>query len=81
VGDGTANAGTPDGELREVWLLNPDATGLVSLGLLDGSSGRFVVPAGIDLGEYPLVDVSVESADGNPGHSGISVVRGELHST
>jgi hypothetical protein len=81
VGDGADASGLTDGALREVWLLNSDATGLVSLGLLDGSRGRFVIPAGIDLSEYPLVDVSVESADGNPAHSGISVVRGQLHST
>jgi hypothetical protein len=81
VGDGADAVNPTDGSLREVWLLNSDATGLVSLGLLDGTSGRFVIPAGVNLDEYPLVDVSVESADGNPGHSGISVVRGQLHST
>jgi hypothetical protein len=81
VGDGADAANPTDGALREVWLLNSDATGLVSLGLLDGSRGRFVIPAGIDISEYPLVDVSVESADGNPAHSGVSVVRGQLHST
>jgi hypothetical protein len=80
VGDGADAANPTDGALREVWLLNSDATGLVSLGLLDGSRGRFVIPAGIDISEYPLVDVSVESADGNPAHSGVSVVRGQLHS-
>ncbi|MFO7690381.1 MAG: anti-sigma factor, partial [Cryobacterium sp.] len=70
-----------DETLREVWLLNADATGLVSLGLLDGSSGRFAVPSGIDLGRYPLVDVSVEPDDGDPGHSGNSIVRGDLRTT
>ena len=64
--------------LREVWLLTADATGLVSLGLLDGSSGRFAVPAGVDLGRYPLLDVSAEPDDGDPGHSGESIVRGDL---
>jgi hypothetical protein len=67
----------PDG-LREVWLLNADATGLVSVGLLDGSTGRFSIPAGIDLAEYPVVDVSKEPNDGNPAHSGDSIVRGTL---
>ncbi|WP_241984590.1 anti-sigma factor domain-containing protein [Cryobacterium adonitolivorans] len=64
--------------LREVWLLTADATGLVSVGLLDGSSGRFSIPAGIDLAEYPVVDVPAEPADGNPAHSGDSIVRGTL---
>ncbi|TFD65614.1 anti-sigma factor [Cryobacterium ruanii] len=65
--------------LREVWLLKADASGLVSLGFLDGSIGRFTVPAGVDLTQYPLVDVSAEPADGDPAHSGDSIVRGELH--
>ncbi|WP_104191202.1 anti-sigma factor [Cryobacterium sp. Y82] len=64
--------------LREVWLLKADASGLVSLGFLDGSTGRFTVPAGVDLDQYPLVDVSAEPADGDPAHSGDSIVRGEL---
>lgn len=81
VGDGAVPTSPADGTLREVWLLNADASGLVSLGLLDGSSGRFVLPAGIDIDEYPLVDVSVEAADGNPAHSGTSVVRGQLRSS
>ena len=64
--------------LREVWLLTADATGLVSVGLLDGSSGRFSIPAGVNLAEFPVVDVSAEPADGNPAHSGDSIVRGTL---
>ncbi|WEO78051.1 anti-sigma factor [Cryobacterium sp. SO2] len=67
--------------LREVWLLTADATGLVSVGLLDGSTGRFSIPAGIDLAEYPVVDVSAEPDDGNPAHSGDSIVRGTLRTT
>jgi hypothetical protein len=81
VGDGAVPTSPSDGSLREVWLLNADASGLVSLGLLDGSSGRFVLPAGIDIDEYPFVDVSVEAADGDPAHSGTSVVRGQLRSS
>ncbi len=69
----------PSGAVREVWLIRSDASGLVSLGLLDGASGRFTVPSGIDLGEYPIVDVSAEPLDGEPAHSGDSIVRGELH--
>ncbi|GLI25869.1 hypothetical protein ARHIZOSPH14_01110 [Agromyces rhizosphaerae] len=67
----------PD-DLLEVWLIRGDASGLVSIGLLDGATGRFTVPAGIDLGEYPLVDVSAEPDDGDPAHSGDSIVRGDL---
>lgn len=74
-----AEAATPGDEpLREVWLLTPDATGLVSLGLLSGDTGRFVIPDAVDLEEFPVLDVSAEANDGNPAHSGDSIVRGEL---
>ena len=63
---------------REVWLLAPDVSGMVSLGLLEGSEGRFVVPAGIDVGRFPVVDVSEEPFDGDATHSGNSIVRGTL---
>ena len=63
---------------REVWLITADASDLVSLGELDGRKGTFVVPADIDLRDYVLVDVSQEPLDGDPTHSGDSIVRGEL---
>jgi hypothetical protein len=69
---------TPTEGFREVWLLTPDATGLVSVGTLEGSSGRFDLPAGLDLEQFPVVDVSEEPLDGNPAHSGDSIVRGPL---
>jgi hypothetical protein len=65
---------------HEVWLMTAGAKRLVSLGLLHGTSGTFAVPAGIDLGRYRLVDVSDEPRDGNPAHSGDSIVRGALRS-
>lgn len=67
-----------DDAFQEVWLLTPDVTGLVSLGTLEGTSGRFDLPAGLDLAQYSVVDVSQESLDGNPAHSGDSIVRGPL---
>nr|WP_205693244.1 anti-sigma factor [Cellulomonas sp. IC4_254] len=63
---------------REVWLLDAGATRLVSLGVLDGDEGRFALPPGLDLAEFPVVDVSAEAFDGDPAHSGDSIVRGEL---
>ena len=68
----------PSGGLREVWLIDPDTSGLVSLGLLSGDSGQFSIPSGVDLRRYTLVDVSDEPDDGNPAHSGDSIVRGRL---
>lgn len=72
-------AASAEGEgVREVWLLTPEVDGLISLGLLEGGSGTFVIPEGIDLTEYPIVDVSLEPVDGDPAHSGDSIVRGAL---
>lgn len=64
-----------DGYL-EVWLLRPDVSGMVTLGVLDGDQGEFPLPDGIDLGEFAVVDISREHMDGNPGHGGDSLVRG-----
>ena len=71
-----ANA-TGDG-FREVWLLTPEIDGLISLGLLDGDSGEFIVPGSVDLDRYSVVDISQEPLDGDPTHSGDSIVRGAL---
>ena len=62
----------------EVWLISSDATRLISLGTVEGSSGTFAIPAGVDLSIYDLVDVSAEPIDGDPTHSGDSIVRGQL---
>lgn len=67
-----------DQGFREVWLLKPDVSGLVSVGTLEGTSGRFDLPAGLDLDEFSVVDVSLEQFDGDPAHSGDSIVRGAL---
>lgn len=70
----------PDGAY-EVWLLDPDNDRLVTLGLLDDSGRAWVrLPAGVALEDYPLVDVSLEPDDGDPGHSGDSVLRGDVPS-
>jgi len=65
---------------REVWLLNNDATELVSLGVVRGQTGTFVVPDGLDIGRFNNVDVSAEPFDGNPAHSSDSIVRGQFES-
>lgn len=67
-----------EGVVREVWLLTENLDGLISLGLLTGSSGEFVVPASVDLSQFSLVDISAEPLDGDPTHSGDSIVRGAL---
>jgi len=73
---------SPDADgFYEVWLLDEDAKRLVSIGLLDPSQGTqatFPIPEDLDVAEFPVVDVSVEPADGDPAHSGDSIVRGTL---
>jgi hypothetical protein len=64
----------------EVWLLKPDVSGLVPVGTTQAGTAAFEIPAGLDLGQFPVVDVSVEPLDGDPAHSGDSVVRGVLES-
>ncbi len=65
---------------REVWLITADASAIVSLGVLEGSEGTFAIPDDVDIDEYVLVDISEEPLDGDPTHSGDSIVRGELES-
>jgi hypothetical protein len=68
----------PDG-LYEVWLVDLEAGRLVALGTLDDDGrAELAVPAGVDLSDYPEVDVSLEPDDGDPQHSGDSVLRGDL---
>ena len=63
---------------REVWLISPDITSMVSLGEMDGTEARLEIPDGLDLSAYPIVDISDEPLDGNPEHSGKSILRGQL---
>jgi hypothetical protein len=46
--------------------------------VLSGTESRFVIPTGLDLAEYPIVDVSREPFDGDPAHSSDSIARGTL---
>lgn len=75
-------ADAPEGSFYELWLLDlegDELEDLVSLGQVEVSAdGSFAIPEGIDLDEFDVVDVSVEPDDGNPAHSGVSVLRGGL---
>ena len=74
----TLSAPEPSGSYREAWLITEDATQLLSLGVVDSATAVLAVPDGIDLALYDLVDVSDEIDDGDPAHSGDSIVRGRL---
>ena len=65
----------PSSNAYEVWLFGNDGR-MVSLGTLSNGTGTFTVPNGISTDEYRTVDVSDEPPNGNPAHSGISLVRG-----
>jgi hypothetical protein len=68
----------PSDGYYEVWLLKPDVSGLVPVGVTQAGTTEFEIPPGLDLDEYPVVDVSVEPLDGDPSHSGVSIARGML---
>lgn len=67
----------------EAWLIDPVTGSMVSLGPVDTGSGgaatvELTVPSGLDVSTYALVDVSAEPLDGDPTHSGDSLLRGTL---
>lgn len=73
-------AALPDpGGFYEVWLIDEDVEGMVSLGPMR-ADGTYEVPSDVDYRDYPIVDVSVEPDDGDPTHSGSSILRGTLSS-
>ena len=67
----------PAGSHLEVWLLDDPIEQLVSLGELSDDAPHRLPPS-VDLAVTPIVDISLEPDDGNPAHSGVSVVRGSL---
>jgi anti-sigma-K factor RskA len=72
---GLAPSGT--GDFYELWLLD-DAQRMVALGSFRvPASGHttITVPLPGELTDYRFIDVSVERDDGDPGHSGRSVLR------
>lgn len=64
----------------EVWMMNPETSGLVAMGTFNASQSQasFPVPESLPMTEYTSVDISDEPFDGVPGHSAVSVLRGNL---
>lgn len=77
--DLTAVPEAQDGVL-ELWASNADITELHSLGTIT-QSGTFELPEGVGWKDFPIVDISVEPTDGDPAHSGQSVLRGHWTAT
>ena len=67
-----------DDSYYEVWVIDRSVSGMYPLGAVEPGKQTVELPDGIDLAEYPLLDVSVEPLDGDPTHSGVSVARGDL---
>jgi hypothetical protein len=72
----TRNLASPPGQrFYEVWLLNPSTKKMLPVGVLPPSgAGTYSMNASIMAG-YSAVDVSLQSNNGNPAHSGTSVLR------
>lgn len=68
------------GDFYEAWLMDAK-NGLVSIGSFKvgaNGSAEIDVPVPVDPKAFPVVDISLEPADGAPAHSGKSVLRAEL---
>lgn len=68
----------PTSEPVELWLIRPDLSDMVSLGIVEPGESSWPVPDGIDPAEYSVVDLSIEPNDGDETHSGRSILRGVL---
>jgi hypothetical protein len=69
-----------DDDFYEVWLADPDLQGMYAVGAVHSGTTDLPLPDGLDVGRFPVVDVSVEPFDGDPAHSAESVARGRLGS-
>ena len=74
----TSDVEQRDNAYLEVWLIDEQIEGMVSLGHLTGEHTVFTLPEGVDIAQFPIVDISVEPVDGIPTHSGESITRGVL---
>jgi anti-sigma-K factor RskA len=66
------------GGFYELWLLDGPER-LLSLGAFRvpaTGAADFTVPLPVDVADFRFVDFSAEAEDGDPGHSGVSVLRG-----
>lgn len=62
----------------QVWLVDSQGSRQVPVGVLEEGRTDVTVPATLELSGYPVVEVSLESYDGDPSHSGRTLWRGEL---
>jgi len=69
---------TGRGHFYELWLLGADKrlVGLGSFRVDDDGAATLRLPLPVDPKTFTYFDLSLEPADGDPGHSGVSVLRG-----
>lgn len=72
-----------EGADLEVWLIQPDdednVVDLVSLGVVDPDDSCVLeIASSHDPAVYYVVDISIEPQDGDPSHSGRTILRGPL---
>ncbi|MFL6094353.1 MAG: anti-sigma factor domain-containing protein [Blastococcus sp.] len=74
------DAPAASGGYYEVWLAEASITEMLPVGIARSGTQTFELPDDLDLGEFTVVDVSLEPLDGDPAHSSVSVARGQLES-
>lgn len=74
------DAPTASNGYYEVWLAEPSITQMLPVGIARSGRQTLQLPDDLDLGEFTVVDVSLEPLDGDPAHSSVSVARGQLES-
>jgi anti-sigma-K factor RskA len=69
---------TGDGEFYELWLLGADQrlVGLGSFQVDQEGAATLELPLPVNPDGFEFFDLSLEPGDGDPGHSGVSVLRG-----
>ncbi len=72
------DAALPTDEPVELWLIKPDLSDMRSLGIVQPGDTSWDWPDDLDPNEYSIVDLSIEPNDGDPTHSGRSILRGQL---
>jgi anti-sigma-K factor RskA len=66
----------PKNQFYEVWLLNPATNKMLPVGVLSSTgTNHYVITAAL-MSDYSAVDVSLQTNDGDPRHSNVSVLRG-----
>ena len=65
-------------QFYELWLLGADKrlVGLGSFRVGEDGAATLKLPLPVDPGAFQYFDLSLEPGDGDPGHSGVSVLRG-----